>query len=281
MDYASIVVTATGANDDAAAVSVAYDLARRFKASATVVIVVPQMAATVAAISIAGGRYARSAWRDMADSRDQLIQEVHATVNAVASRHPDDAPAIAVAPAADDPWHGLERELPLADMVVMGHSAARGEGAWTGLLADALMAGRAPVLIAGGPDFPAGGAAAVAWDGSPEAGRALRAATPLLKDASEVTILQHVGELHETAGTAADPERAVTYLKGRGVTNISVHTVSGPRPGAALLGVARDLDAGLFVAGAFGHARLAETIFGGATRTFLHAEAGLHLFLSH
>jgi nucleotide-binding universal stress UspA family protein len=48
-----------------------------------------------------------------------------------------------------------------------------------------------------------------------------------------------------------------------------------------LLEAARAADAALFVAGAFGHARLAETLFGGATRTFLHAEESLHLFLSH
>jgi nucleotide-binding universal stress UspA family protein len=48
-----------------------------------------------------------------------------------------------------------------------------------------------------------------------------------------------------------------------------------------LLAAARNVDAALFVAGAFGHARLAETVFGGATRTFLHADEALHLFLSH
>jgi nucleotide-binding universal stress UspA family protein len=121
----------------------------------------------------------------------------------------------------------------------------------------------------------------VAWDGSPEAGRAVRAAVPLLKDASIVAILQHTGELHATAGSAADPARLSRYLKAKGVKETTEQSVSGARPGTALLGAAQDLDAALFVAGAFGHARLAETVFGGATRTFLHAEDGLHMFLSH
>jgi hypothetical protein len=36
----------------------------------------------------------------------------------------------------------------------------------------------------------------------------------------------------------------------------------------------------ILVAGAFGHPRLQEYVFGGATRTFLNSE-GLSLFLSH
>jgi nucleotide-binding universal stress UspA family protein len=284
MGYASILVAATGAADDAAAVSVACDLATRHQASATVVVVLPQMAEAMAALSVTGARYAREAWRGMADSRDRLLDDARAVVVEAARRHglgAEGASTIVMAPPADDAWHGLQRELPLSDLVVVGHSAARGEGPWTGLLAEALMAARAPVLLAGESDRLADAPAAVAWDGSPEAGRAVRAAVPLLKDASIVAILQHTGELHATAGSAADPARLSRYLKARGVKETTVQAVCGARPGPALLGAARNLDVVLFVAGAFGHARLAESVFGGATRTFLRAEEGLHLFLSH
>ena len=190
-------------------------------------------------------------------------------------------PALTIAPAADDAWHGLQRELPLTDLVVMAPSAARGEGPWTGLLAEAMMAGRAPVLIAGAADRMAG--APRRWPGTavPRPAAPCAPRSRWLVDASEVAILQYTGELHETAGSAADPERLVGYLKAHGVAAASVRRLSGPRSGEALLGAAVELNASLFVAGAFGHARLAETVFGGATRTFLHAEDGMHLFLSH
>ena len=284
MGYASIVVAATGAEDDSAAVSVACDLARRHQASATVFVVIPQLATAMASMSVAGARYARQAWREMADSRQQLFDDARAVVGDEARRHglgAEGSASIMMAPQAEDPWLGLERELPLADLVVMAHSAARGKGPWTGLFAEALMAGRAPVLIAGGRERLAAAPAAVAWDGSPEAGRAVRAAVPLLRDASSVTILQYAGELHGSAGSAADPARLSRYLKAKGVRETNVQQVTGSKPGPALLQAAQGLDAALFVAGAFGHARLAETIFGGATRTFLHAEEGLHLLLSH
>ena len=51
-------------------------------------------------------------------------------------------------------------------------------------------------------------------------------------------------------------------------------------PAAALIRLAAETGAGLIVAGAFGHARLREFIFGGVTRNLLHAD-GPSLFLSH
>ena len=47
-----------------------------------------------------------------------------------------------------------------------------------------------------------------------------------------------------------------------------------------LLAAAKAAGADLLVAGAFGHPRLREFIFGGATRTFLNADSP-SLFLSH
>jgi nucleotide-binding universal stress UspA family protein len=44
---------------------------------------------------------------------------------------------------------------------------------------------------------------------------------------------------------------------------------------------AKALQANLLVAGAFGHPRLQEYIFGGTTRAFLNATDGPSLFLSH
>jgi nucleotide-binding universal stress UspA family protein len=49
---------------------------------------------------------------------------------------------------------------------------------------------------------------------------------------------------------------------------------------ASLVRAAKSANANLLVAGAFGHPRLQEFIFGGSTRTFLNAEAP-SLFLSH
>lgn len=287
MSYASIVVAVAGAEDDVQAVSVACDLAKRHRAMVTVVIAVPQVAPAVGVLSVGGARMSSSLWEALDDSRSQLIKSTMAIVREQASRHgvacgaASGPPCIVAAPQSTNPAVGLQRELPLTDLVITAPSAARGQGPWTGLLAEALMTGRAPVLIACDRSPLTGAPAAVAWDGSAEAGRAVRAAVPLLREASTVAILQDTEELDPSDGSVADPERLSRYLRARGIGEVSVMSVEGAKAGPTLLRTARSLDAALLVAGAFGHARLAETIFGGATRTFLHADESSHLFLSH
>ncbi len=77
-----------------------------------------------------------------------------------------------------------------------------------------------------------------------------------------------------------DPNRLKDFLAARGV-EADVEVISEAGDAAALLlGAARRVGASLLVSGAFGHARLREFIFGGATRSFLQAESP-SLFLSH
>ena len=143
------------------------------------------------------------------------------------------------------------------------------------------MDARAPVYVARNNGSAAGRPAAIAWDGSLEAGRAVRAAAPLLKDASWVAILQVPARLDTSPGAAADPQRVTDYLARVGVAVKDVIKVSGPKIGAALLSAARSADAGLLVAGAYHHSRLQEALFGGATRDFLDAADGPHLLVAH
>jgi nucleotide-binding universal stress UspA family protein len=109
----------------------------------------------------------------------------------------------------------------------------------------------------------------------------VRAALPLLKDASRVAILQHIDEIDVDAGSLADPARLTTYLAAHDVAVDRVIQTHGRNIGAALLEAADDYGAALLVAGAYGHARLREALFGGATRAFLAARNGPHLFLAH
>ena len=287
MSYASIVITASGARDDQSAVSVGFELVKRHRAAATVVIAVPAVTRTAGLMAVGGARSAPVVWQALDDSRSQLVEATLAIVREEAARRglamgaTDAPPSVVATLQTTEPWIALQQELPLTDLVVMGPSAARGEGSWTGPFAEALMSGRSPVLITGDHRRLEAAPAALAWDGSPEAGRAVRAAVPLLRDAANVIILQDVDKLDASPGGAADPERLTRYLHARGVPKISVERVTGAKPGPAVLQTARSLDVALLVAGAFGHARLAEAMFGGATRTFLHAEERPHLFLSH
>jgi nucleotide-binding universal stress UspA family protein len=178
-------------------------------------------------------------------------------------------------------WADLMRELPLADIVVVGQSSAAKGGSFAGPLGEALMEAKAPVFVARGGDPAGGKPAAVAWDGSLQAARAVRAAIPLLKEASKVTILQDPDELDLSPGAQADPKRLEGYLRARGVATDATIEVRGRHVGRALLDAAVDAGAALLVAGAYGHSRLGEALFGGASRTMLGAKNGPHLFVSH
>ena len=124
------------------------------------------------------------------------------------------------------------------------------------------------------------GPAAIAWDGSPQAGRAVKAALPLLAMASEIHVIQCVTGLDRDA-TDPDIDSLNAYLKLHGVGEGVSVLVEGHDEGAALIAAAQGRSATLLVAGAWGHSRLREAVFGGATRAFLRSKSGPNLLLTH
>ncbi len=139
-------------------------------------------------------------------------------------------------------------------------------------------AGR-PVLI-----LPGSGEAKLAldeivigWDGGREAARAVFDALPLLKAAKKVRVI-HIGTHKDGAkGMAA---ATITETLSRHGIAAETQTTEGHDTGQALLRCADDCSAGLIVMGAYGHSRLAEFIFGGATR-FVLGRLNRPVLMSH
>ena len=123
------------------------------------------------------------------------------------------APAVELAPPDDTPWASLKRELPLIDLVIVAPSLAAGLGVLAGPLGEVMMDARTPVLVARAETLAPGRPAAVAWDGSLEAGRAVRAAMPLLKEASRVAIVQQIEEIDASAGARSRSRAAETLSR--------------------------------------------------------------------
>ena len=136
------------------------------------------------------------------------------------------------------------------------------------LAARLALGGGRPVLVVPrhGACNAIGGAALVAWDGSREATRAVTGALPLLRAAAQVTVVD-VGGAESPAGIVEDPCAALgAWLDRHGVAARCGHRPLAPDVGTALLAEAAGMGAGLLVTGAYGHARLREMMFGGATR---------------
>ncbi|MBV8682962.1 MAG: universal stress protein [Caulobacteraceae bacterium] len=178
--------------------------------------------------------------------------------------------------ALDSPvWAALAMEARLSDLIVFDDGPARGRGALAETFQQIVAGEQRPTLVARA-GLKVGGLAAVAWDGGKEASRAVRTAIPLLAKAASVLILSAPA----ASPRKSDPKALQRFLSVRGVaSSIETLTDTGD-PAPNLVRAARSAGAEVLVAGAYGHPRLQEFIFGGATRTFLNAE-GPSLFLSH
>ena len=117
--------------------------------------------------------------------------------------------------------------------------------------------------------------ALIAWNGSPEAAHAVRAAVPFLKD-RPVVIVTIGGDEGDFAA-----EEAARYLSRHGIhAELRAIERGVETPEERIEKEADALGAGLIVMGAFGRSRLRETIFGGATQ-YLVTGGRYPLLLAH
>lgn len=170
-----------------------------------------------------------------------------------------------------------------ADLVILSHPYGEHVGPEHEPVTEAaLFEGKAPVMV-----VPNKGGSAVdpkkiviGWNESSEAMAAVRAALPILKRASLVNITVIDPPIHSP--NRSDPGGMLSqFLSRHGVTaEITVLSKTMPRISDILMRHAIDGQADMIVMGAYGHSRLREAIFGGATRDMLE-EAKCPLFLAH
>ena len=110
----------------------------------------------------------------------------------------------------------------------------------------------------------------IAWDGSNGAARAVRFHLPLIRALGDVIIAQAPKDLErDAARPAAEPGTLESWLKRHGVTAKTAE-IDGD-VGSGLLALAKGSGASMIVAGAYGHSRLGERLFGGTTRRMLES----------
>jgi nucleotide-binding universal stress UspA family protein len=120
----------------------------------------------------------------------------------------------------------------------------------------------------------------VAWKDSPEARRAVADSLPLLRKAAKVKVAQIVEDDVDHDAAQAAVADLVAWLARHGVAATGfVPDVVG-NVAAQLDRIAAAVDAGVIVAGAYGHSRFREWILGGVTQ-FLVTQANRCALLSH
>jgi nucleotide-binding universal stress UspA family protein len=164
----------------------------------------------------------------------------------------------------------LLRRCGLSDVIVLGSCEPGRSKGPSALVGDVVLSARTPTLVVppNVRQLDCGGAAVVAWDGSPEASRALRSAVPLLEKARSVTLVTILGESEKDIDLP--PTEGAEFLSRHGIDCEMVdHPFKGSSVAEALIREAAFREASYLVMGAYGHSRLFETIWGGVTRELL------------
>lgn len=143
-----------------------------------------------------------------------------------------------------------------------------------------LASGRPVLLLPREPPAAAGRRILVGWNAGREATRAVADALPFLVRAEAVELLI-VDHERKPSNHGEEPGADIACHLARHGVRVEVRTMSsgGHDVGRFLLSRAADFGADLVVMGAYGHSRVTELVFGGATRTALH-EAGLPVLMS-
>jgi nucleotide-binding universal stress UspA family protein len=166
-----------------------------------------------------------------------------------------------------------------ADLVILGQRWSDYDGLRYPDPADVVLDVGCPVLV-----VPRAGRferierhALIAWNGSREAARAVRDALPLLTLAAKVTVLT----VNSQSGGGEPGADIALHLARHGIAvEIDQSTAPDMDTAAVLLSCASDLGSDLIVMGAYGHARMRETILGGVTRSML-AQMTVPVLMSH
>ena len=171
--------------------------------------------------------------------------------------------------AIDSPTEFVIKQARAADLLIVSRDRMAGCSLDPGAVV--LKAGRP--LLAVPPDIQSliAERVVIGWKDTREARRAVRDSLPLLREASNVAIIE-IAEPQEQDQSQLRVEDVARYL--------TRHQVKLAKPPAAhaigsvageLLRVAGQQKADLIVAGAYGHNRLGEWLFGGVTEELFHA----------
>jgi nucleotide-binding universal stress UspA family protein len=167
-----------------------------------------------------------------------------------------------------------------ADLFVASHPRGAA-GKWSSAIEEVLFEGGHGVLLIpeGVRPREAIRTIVVGWINAREAARAVAEALPLLRLATSTHVVC-VYEGAASTGGAIELSDIAAHLDRHGVTtNVRAISTAPHDAAAAILAEARRVSADLIVTGAYGHSRLREWIFGGATRELI-AQSDIPLLMA-
>lgn len=263
MTYATIMVSLALDSSNEACTAVARDLAERFDARL---------------IGVAASEFSPPVYFTSGEAAQKSIDESEASIKARLSELGTRFRA-ATGPSREIEWR-CALELPAryiayqaraADLIV----AAPSNGTLTDPFAQAapgdlvMQTGR-PVLIV--PDTVHRldlRSCLVGWKDTPEARRAIVGALPMLRKAREIMVAEIVEDGGNKSATEARVKDVTAWLGRHGILASELVPDQTGDAAMQLEQMASNIGAGVVVAGAYGHSRFREWVFGGVTRQLL------------
>ena len=266
MTYATVMVSLALDRSNDARLEIAGQLAKRFSACA---------------IGITAGEFSPPLYFTTGEQAQRVIDQGQAAVrNRIAEVEAQFRAAVQNRAAAvewrcaeDFPTRFIIQQARAADIIVVGENAgdALGDPYMQANPSDLLMqTGRPLLVVPDASDWLDLRSVLIAWKDTPECRRAIVDALPILREAKDVIVAEIVEDEADRSAAAPGVEDLVAWLLRHGVL-ASGRVPSEPGNAAAQLDrIASELGAGVVVAGAYGHSRFREWVFGGVTKRLVN-----------
>jgi nucleotide-binding universal stress UspA family protein len=159
-------------------------------------------------------------------------------------------------------------EARAADLVIVGRESTQDVCRSLNPGTAVLKTGRPLLAVPPGVDQLKAEHILIGWNETREARRALQDSLPLLHEAKSVLVAE-VCDVGTQAVTRKHLDDVVHYLARHRITASAITTSAKDSIANELIRISQTENADLIVAGAYGHTRLAEWVFGGVTRDLL------------
>jgi nucleotide-binding universal stress UspA family protein len=263
VSYASLIVHVDADGDSSTRVSLAASLADRFHAHLIGVAGWAPMSVFLAEEALIHPSPTVPDLQDMKSVLDRKGQQFRKAVG-------KDDREVEWRSGLDFPTEVLAREARAADLVIIGNERENRDPFRSldpaGFL---LKAGRPVLVVPASVSSFSPKRVGIAWKDTREARRAVRDSLPFLQQAESVTIIQ-ISENEGNDQALHNVKDVARYLNRHRIESIDERVkVVEISVTNSLLRIARDENIDLIIAGAYGHSRLGEWVFGGVTRELL------------
>lgn len=266
MTYKTVMVSLALDRPNDARLEVAGQLVKRFNAQA---------------IGIAAGEFSPPLYFTTGEQAQRVLDQGQAAIrNRVAEVEAQFRAAMQQRAAAvkwrcadDFPTRFIAQQARAADIIVVGED---GRGAISNpfMRADSsdllMQTGRPLLVVPDDDDWLDLRSVLIAWKDTPEARRAVADGLPILREAKDVTVVEIVENEADRSAALSGVEDVVAWLLRHGVIASARVPAECGNVETQLEKIASEFGAGLVVAGAYGHSRFQEWVFGGVTKRLLN-----------